>query len=107
MPRYIDADKLCEALMTRWKTADKNGEKLISEVMAYVVTPIIAGTPTADVVERKKGKWIDSAHYCVCDQCGHAQQQFTGIDGYFNQIPLHTSFCATCGADMSEEKADG
>ena len=44
--RLIDADALCERLMTEWHTADENGKKIISEVMADVVTPIVVGTPT-------------------------------------------------------------
>jgi hypothetical protein len=44
--RLIDADVLCERLMTEWHTADENGKKIISEVMADVVTPIVVGTPT-------------------------------------------------------------
>ena len=59
MSRYIDADALCEALMTRWNTADKNAEKLISEVMADIVTPIVVNMPTADVVEVVRCKDCD------------------------------------------------
>lgn len=44
--RLIDADALCEALIKRWNTADKNAERIISEVMADVVTPIVASAPT-------------------------------------------------------------
>lgn len=44
--RLIDADELCEALIKRWNTADKNAERIISEVMADVVTPIVTRAPT-------------------------------------------------------------
>ena len=44
--RLIDADVLCEDLFERWNTADKNAEKVISAVMADVVTPIVVGAPT-------------------------------------------------------------
>ena len=44
--RLIDADELCNRLLERWKTADKNKEELIKRLMADVVTPIVVGTPT-------------------------------------------------------------
>lgn len=50
--------------------------------------------------ERKRGKWIDIGDYCVCNQCWHTEQQFNGVE----PIPLHTPFCAMCGADMREEE---
>lgn len=45
--RLIDADVLCERLMTKWLTDDESGKKIIPEVMSDVVTPIVVGTPTA------------------------------------------------------------
>ena len=54
--RPIDADKLCEDLLTRWHTADENSEKMIQEVMADVVTPIVVMQPT---VETKEVKYFD------------------------------------------------
>lgn len=44
--RLADVDVLCEALIKRWNTADKNAERIIAEVMADVVTPIVASAPT-------------------------------------------------------------
>lgn len=49
--RLIDAEVLAEGLSKRWHTADENAEIIISEVMANVVIPILAGTPTVDAVE--------------------------------------------------------
>lgn len=54
--------------------------------------------PTIDAQQPKKGKWMDRGDYCVCNQCGHTEQQFNGVE----QIPLHTPFCAMCGAKMEE-----
>ena len=55
MPKYINAGKLCEDLMSRWKIADKEKEKEIQSLMADVVTPIVVGQPAADVVEIPEG----------------------------------------------------
>lgn len=51
--------------------------------------------PTADVVERKKGKWIENTEYFpttyTCPFCDHK------IYGE------PTNFCDECGADLREE----
>ena len=46
--RLIDADKLCEDLLERWSVADTRKEELIRQVMADIVTPIIASQPTIE-----------------------------------------------------------
>lgn len=60
--KLIDADKLCEDLLERWETADKNKERLIQQVMADIVTPIIACQPVISVV---RGKWIETPGYAT------------------------------------------
>ncbi len=73
MPRLIDADRLCEDLMTRWHTADKNSEKMIQEVMADVVTPIAVSQPTIDAVSVVRCKeckyWVSDFHGCSRNAC--------------------------------------
>lgn len=44
--RLIDSDELSNRLLERWEIADKNMEKLVSNVMADIVCPIVIGTPT-------------------------------------------------------------
>lgn len=66
--------------------------------MADDAIEAINGVPSVQP-ECKKGKRIDRSAYCVCDQCGHTEQQFNGVQ----PIPRHTPFCASCGADMREE----
>ena len=54
--------------------------------------------PAADVVERKRGKWITEdgkplpygVCFSVCSECGHSSP----ASGF--------SFCPNCGADMRE-----
>lgn len=57
----------------------------------------------ADVVERKRGKWVlvedfsteeieDGEKYWVCSLCG------CGSDSY--DTTYHTNYCPNCGADM-------
>ena len=64
MVKYINANKLCEDLINRWEIADKEKEKEIQNVMADIVTPIVIGQPSADVVEVVR-----------CKDCKHWQTE--------------------------------
>ena len=44
--RCIDAEEFSKRVLERWHTADKEKEKLISEIIADIIVPIIASTPT-------------------------------------------------------------
>ena len=93
-PRYIDANKLIDL-------ATHEG------AYGYVDVHDIYNAPTADVVERKKGKWIlsdeqwqedvDNGNYrFICSECGKS-------DLHSKEVTV--SFCWNCGAEM--EKTDG
>lgn len=64
MARYIDAEELCRRLTECWHTNDTEKGKSIQAVIDRVITPIVVGTPTADVVEVK----------CRCADCKHYQR---------------------------------
>lgn len=55
--------------------------------------------PAADVVKRKRGKWIDDrvAFYRGCSECGcyleYAVDTFLDYGDHYN-------FCPSCGAEM-------
>lgn len=85
MPRYIDANRLIEfCLNNKSRTVDAND---------------IARFPcTADVVERKHGKWNWVSFNIECSECG-AMPNFDSTEPLYN-------FCPNCGADMREEKTD-
>lgn len=82
MPRYMDVDAF------RHRILCQRHNMSVNEVLELIST-----MPTADVVERKKGKW----HYCDtmyhCDQC-HS--------GFYDM----SAYCPNCGADMREETED-
>lgn len=78
MAKHINADKLCEDLMTRWEIADKQKEKEIQSIMADIVVPIVVGQPAADVeavVRCKDCKYfevdtyITQNNYLECGDC--------------------------------------
>ena len=94
--RAIDADKLCEDLLKRWDTADKNKEKLIAALMAEIVTPIVVSQPT--IGERKKGEWVDfsmSIKGVPTEACGECGEWSYGMG---------KNYCPNCGADMRGEQ---
>lgn len=59
----------------------------------------IEAIPLADVVERKKGKWIEDDDGCLCcSLCGNPCE-INCITGEFFETP----FCSDCGAEMESE----
>lgn len=92
--RYYDYDTLVGAMHD---VVLENGAK-----HRCIDAGMILDLPQADVIEQKRGEWIDRAYYCVCNQCGHTEPQFNGVQ----PIPRHTPFCASCGADMREEETE-
>ena len=90
--RLIDADKLCEDLLERWGVADTRKEELIRQVMADIVTPIIASQPTIE----NKQNWTpcsekmpkESDDYIVSGKWSSGKVavgdcEFNKDDGYF------------------------
>ena len=94
MNKYINADRLCEDLMTRWKIADEKKEKEIQSIMADVVVPIVVGQPYADVVEVVRCKdckhlfEIDPDNLYVCDRIDY------GMDGDPSYLSPENDFCS-------------
>ena len=63
----------------------------------------IADMPAADVVERKRGVWIEDGYQelpCVCSYCGEpCRETVMGKPRW--------KFCPNCGAEMRREQNDG
>ena len=90
MPRYIDADDAIYELERAFPVDDYG--KIIR---------CISRIPTADVVERKKGKWIKSNESALrpymCSECG----ALFDVDTVLGK--LSWQYCPNCGADMKGE----
>lgn len=87
MPRYLtdeDVYTILTAVYHHW-----------SDIQHKALRDAIASVPTADVVKRKKGKWMHDGskwkNRWVCSECGRK---------IFDEP---TPFCPYCGADMREE----
>lgn len=109
MARYIDADELISWIVNEpSKVGDKdiplNNEYDGSAFRQIEILGHIESMQTADVVERKKGKWKDGYRsswdgtrhwYRYCDRCGYERD---------DDDPVHDSyFCPNCGAEMEAD----
>ena len=98
MPRYIDADALIVRLLDY---AAVNRGNYWSAGFKNAIT-VVETEETADVVERKRGKWLTafvdgpvfSGVEFECSECGKRS-----ADG-------KTNYCSYCGAEMSERRDD-
>lgn len=97
MPRYIDTnylDELITRLIKEGRNITRNDYKIINSILFEF--------PTADVVERKRGKWIqrsDTPCYYYCSNC-HRVISVVSAD----EMEKFHAFCGTCGADMRGER---
>ena len=89
---YIDREA-AKACIHKW-LSDIFG---IDDVECTVLDKRLNAIPSADVVERTKGKWLMKlwdTYYFRCSVCGE-------------QSGSKWPFCHHCGADMREEKDNG
>ena len=108
---YIDRDMAIKALIDEGRNVDSRyleSERIIHESDAVEAISML---PTADVVERKVGKWtekqvihadeakevVEEWQSCRCSICGHYNTQ---PYMYFFTEP---NYCSFCGASMKEE----
>ena len=77
MARYIDAELFAERLLNAWDTADKEKKTEIVAILSDIVTPILVGTPTADVAPRAEVEELQAelddftvASLAECKACG-------------------------------------
>lgn len=90
MPRYIDAEKLIKHIMENSAHWQKNEWYTVGALAA------IARTPTADVREVKRGKWIVCGmfdDFLKCSICGFEITMFNAFN-----------YCPICGAKMDEKE---
>lgn len=79
MPRYIDADALKHELCIR--------QHMLNADSLWKTLEIMDAQPTADVVERKKGRWLNKGGKICCSVCGRTNF-------------LTPNFCPDCGSEM-------
>ena len=89
MTRYIDADAMMRLIP-------------MEEIVARMA---IANAPTADVVERKVGKWIknDGRHGWHCSECGEDNYYAYSWSNENGEYEFQDHYCPNCGAEMKGE----
>lgn len=107
MPRYIDADALIKAMNTWDKFGFSHSGAFVREpknddYVPYVhygdMVKCVKGMPTADVVERKKGEWIDDEMVCKA-RCSACDTEWSWISNEMDRF----NYCPNCGARMKGE----
>lgn len=117
MPRYIDTEKLTEALREKCDRCEDTRTDFCSTRWCDIakVIKMIDNAPTADVVERKKGKWIKMSDadgiYYACSECGKGIPRVPDFNPQFDLFTRlksleKTNFCPECGADMRGDEND-
>ena len=103
MARYIDADALKTAILTKyrgnWEIPCSSEDRVIQRVVTDLRV-LIEQSITADVAPKSEGEWkYDHSRSrnvwvscdIICDQCGG---RFARLQG------MNYSFCPNCGAKM-------
>ena len=91
MTEYIKREDAVEAFYTATGDGDK----------ADWAVGVIKSIPSADVVERKRGKWIKDcnvAFFWKCSECG--AYIFWRKEEYLLRNEDEPNYCPNCGADM-------
>ena len=99
MTDYIDRGALMQAFVQRvWKNGGLGPHPTWNEAVE-----IVESIPTANVVERKHGKWIIEKRYEVetytdyrCPECGALFVDEPQILSEFSEM----RFCPACGCDL-------
>lgn len=94
MPRYIDANKIVvDAIQERRfviQTLDIQDHETTIQTVYADLADFIAAQPTADVVEVRRGEWVERDGKTWCSLCDKSNKQYK------------PPFCPHCGADMRE-----
>lgn len=110
MPRYIDADLFSRCMEHEAFEKDSDDQMWNSGywIRYRMFERVLKATPTANVVERKKVKWIDDKGLYRCSACNHLWSElwWTSVVPA-NKMYETMRFCPNCGAEMRKETEDG
>lgn len=95
MPEYIDRKVLLKEIEAAFPSLSLLQQPNVAAIRDYVKM-----MPVADVVERKRGEWVQIGYDELMDRitCSCCNEYFSTIDNCTEQF----NFCPNCGADMRE-----
>lgn len=106
MKEYIDKELFLSSMglagdETKYGNRDaEHQSRSYSTYMAYEILDSVDDATAADVVERKRGEWVENDKGdTVCSECGEEGHFEVG---WFGKLYHLGKFCHDCGADMRE-----
>ena len=111
MSRYIDTEKLCQKILDaedyyKAKNNSNTEARIKYDFLINVVTPMVVGTPTEDVVPVVHAHWIGTEYDGFADgnpvydtfECSNCGEEHQG------EADTLTNYCPHCGAKMDERE---
>ena len=98
MPKYFEEKELREWVQN-WFEMNRyyHPYSKSNDIPIPELYDILEQMPTADVVERKKGKWIKQNPFVDTEECSLCKYNIYSEE-------LETPFCPWCGAEMRGEE---
>lgn len=110
MGDYIKLDDAVDLIHRYYKFIGKGIggiERFEIESNRITLEKAMLSIPPADVVERKRGEWIDEPNcFCRCSECGSHFASFNTSLELDKRWRMRYRYCPTCGADMRGENDD-
>ena len=113
MAKYINADEMIADENEAYLSAQcKITDKVTRDINFVVHTKLqrlLADAPAAEVIERKRGKWVesnpqnsDTCRLIRCSECGNGF--IVGFNVPYEDWIEDRNFCFRCGTDMRAEE---
>lgn len=97
MPRYLTDEDVYTILTAVYHHH--------TDIQHKALRDAINSVPTANVVERKRGKWIPRSDVPNAYTCSNCYQVIFSKNRKY--LAEYHAFCRKCGADMREESDNG
>lgn len=107
MPKYIEEKELREWVQNWFeKNRYYHPYSKSNDIPIPELYDILEQMPTADVVERKKGKWIknEGKHGWHCSECIEDNYYAYSWNCETGKYEFQDHFCPNCGAEMDERR---
>ena len=100
--RYIDAGKAVEDIEKTYGRIDY----LDDGFTRWDAIRIIEQQPTVDLVERKRGKWINDRGLYRCSYCNQLWTEWWVASKPIERMKKESPYCPMCGSYNGEEESE-